>query len=183
MINSPENYSLVCSRLGLRTMLAAGLLALSTAVLPQSLFAQGEKGVFAQLTVQKVVVAPDGKEQFLPADQATPDEILLYTAVYTNRTGGTVKGLAATLPIPQGVEYLAGTAKPAGCKASTDGVTFQPVPLKRKVISADGTEREELVSTAEYRKLQWNVSELAADASFAASARAKILSPQNKPNP
>ena len=183
MMYRTYNYSRVGSRFALRTMLAVGLWALSMTVLSQSLFAQGDKDVFAKLTVQKIGVAPDGNEQFLPADQALPDEILLYTAVYTNRTGGAVKGLAATLPIPQGVEYLAGTAKPAGAKASTDGVNFQPIPLKRKVKSADGTEREELIPTAEYRKLQWNVSELAADASFAASARAKILSPQNKSNP
>lgn len=183
MKNFADSRRLLYSRPGLRSLLIVGLMIAGSTGIPKSLFAQGEKGVFAKLTVQKVVVAPDDKEQFLPADQAAPDEILLYTAVYTNRTGGAVKGLAATLPIPQGVEYLAGTAKPAGVTASTDGVTFQPVPLKRKVKSVDGTEREELVPTAEYRKLQWTVSELAADASFSASARATILSPQNKPNP
>ena len=131
--------------------------------------------------MQKVVLSSDGKEQFISADQATPDEILLYSAVYTNRTGGAVKGLVATLPIPQGVVYLAGSAKPVGAKASIDGVTFQAIPLKRKVKSADGTESEVVVPPGEYRTLQWNLSELAADASFLASARAKILSPLNKP--
>lgn len=168
-------------RLGSRMLLVVGLAVAGTFGVPHSIYAQVKKDVGANLTVQKVVVSPEGKEQFLPADQATPDEILLYTAVYTNRTGGAVKGLIATLPIPQGVEYLANTAKPVGATASLDGKTFQSIPLKRKVKSADGTEREELVPTTEYRKLQWNVRELATDASFMASARAKILSPQNKP--
>ena len=167
--------------MGTRMLLVFGLAAAGTFGMPHSIYAQVKKDVGANLTVQKVVVSPDGKEQFLPADQATPDEILLYAAVYTNRTGGIVKGLVATLPIPQGVAYLAGSAKPAGAKASTDGVTFQTIPLKRKVKSADGTESEVLVPTGEYRNLQWNVSELAADASFSASARAKILGPLNKP--
>ena len=171
------------SRLSTRAMCGVGLLAVGMTVLPGSLLAQGNKDVAATLSVQKVVVAPDGKEQFLPADQATPADILIYTAVYTNRTGGAVKGLLAILPIPQGAEYVAGSAHPAGAKASTDGVTFKPVPLKRTVKAADGTEREELVPTTAYRKLQWNVNELAADGTFSASARAKILSPQNQPNP
>ena len=164
-----------------RVLLVVGLAVAGAFGMPESLLAQVKKDVGADLTVQKVVVSPDGKEQFLSADQATPDEILLYTAVYTNRTGGAVRGLVATLPIPQGVEYLTGTAQPAGAKASTDGATFQAIPLKRRVKSADGTESEVLVPTLEYRKLQWNISELAADASFSASARAKILNPQNKP--
>jgi len=169
------------ARLGTRMLLVVGLAVAGTFGLPHSIYAQVKKEVGANLAVQKVVVSPDGKEQFLPADQAAPDEILVYTAVYTNRTGGAVKGLVAMLPIPQGVAYLAGSAKPAGAKASTDGVTFQTIPLKRKVKLADGTENEVLIPTGEYRELQWNVSELAADASFSASARAKILSPQNKP--
>ena len=167
----------------IRTLLAIGLLTAVLTGWPQSLLAQAKKDVAATLTVQKVARTPEGKEQFLPADQATPDEILLYTAVYTNRTGGAVQGLVATLPIPPGVAYIAGTAQPAGAQASLDGRTFQPVPLKRKVKAADGSEREELVPTGEYRTLQWNVSRLATDASFSASARAKILSPQNKPTP
>ena len=175
------NYYSQWGRLGTRGLLVVGLVFAGTLTLSQSILAQEKKDVAATLTVQKIAVTTDGKEQFLPADQAAPSEILLYTAVYTNRTDGAVKGLIATLPIPQGVEYLADTAKPAGAKASTDGVTFQTIPLKRKVKSADGTEREELVPTLEYRKLQWNVRELATDASFMASARAKILSPQNKP--
>ena len=175
-----SNHINRCVRLG-RTLLVTGLAVTGALSAPPSLFAQAKKDVGASLTVQKVVVAQDGKEQFLSADQATPNEILLYTAVYTNRTGGAVKGLVALLPIPPGVEYLEGTAHPAGAKASIDGVTFQPIPLKRKVMLADGTQSEVLVPTSEYRELQWTIRDLAADASFSASARAKILSPLNKP--
>ena len=170
-------------RLGRWPILAVGLLAIGVIGRPQAALAQVQKDVHATLTVQKVVVVSDGKESFLPADQAAPQEILLYTAVYTNRTGGAVKGLAAMLPIPQGVEYLPGSAKPPGAEASTDGVTFRPIPLKRTVKSADGTEREELVPAGEYRKLRWNVGEMAVDTSFSASARAKILSPKSNLNP
>ena len=176
-----QNHCRQWAHKSVQILLVVGLVVAGVFATPQSVLAQGKKDVGANLTVQKVVVLSDGKEQFLSADQATPAEILLYTAVYTNRTGGAVNGLVATLPIPQGVEYLAGTAQPAGAKASTDGATFQTIPLKRKVKLADGTESEVLVPTIEYRKLQWNISELAADASFSASARAKILSPQNKP--
>ena len=164
-------------------MLIVALLAGVATIGARPLWADDKKDVAVNLTVQKVVVTPDGKEQFLPADQAIPNDILLYTATYTNRTGGVVKGLMAMLPIPQGVEYLAGTARPAGAMASTDGVTFQPIPLKRKVKAADGTVREVLVPVAEYRKLQWNVSELAVDGSFSASTQARISSPQAAPNP
>ena len=59
--------------------------------------------------------------------------------------------LVATLPIPEGLEYLPKTVRPAPALASLDGKTFAPMPLKRKVRLADGREVEREVAASEYR--------------------------------
>jgi uncharacterized repeat protein (TIGR01451 family) len=153
--------------------LAVAIITLMFAAAPRVAGAD-QPSVTVNLEAKKVVLSADGKEEFLPADQAAPGETLRYTAVYHNTTQKPIHGLEATLPIPAGMEYVAGSATPAGARASADGTTFQPVPLTHKVKAADGTVRDEPVPLAHYRKLRWNIGELAPDASVTVSAKATI---------
>jgi uncharacterized repeat protein (TIGR01451 family) len=161
-----------------RRLLAFGFLVMVVTVAPLAAFGDGKGDVVVELKAQKVVAKSDGKEELVPADQAAPGETISYTAVYRNRGSAPVKGLEATLPIPAGMEYVAGSAQPAGARASTDGISFQPMPLEHKVKAADGTERKEPVPLASYRKLRWSVGELAPGASVTVSAKAKLSLPQ-----
>jgi uncharacterized repeat protein (TIGR01451 family) len=166
----------------LQTSLTITVLATFVILAPLSVFSD-EGNVTVQLTAQKVVARTDGTEEFLAAEEAVPGQTLLYTAAYHNRGTAAIKNLRATLPVPEGMEYLPDSAKPADVSASLDGVVFQPVPLKHKVKSPDGTEHDELVPYAQYRTLRWSVGDLAPDATVTISARAKILNLQTNPSP
>jgi uncharacterized repeat protein (TIGR01451 family) len=122
------------------------------------------------------VVAVDGKETLEIAEKAKPGEIIQYTAVYANKSGGDIRNLSPTLPIPSGTELIKDSANPTPSEASTDGGSFQKFPLKRKVKSADGQMVEEEVPLSEYRALRWSVGDLASGKSTSVVARVKITS-------
>ena len=65
--------------------------------------------VIAKLTAHKVVMQPNGKPMFQPADKAQPGDVIEYQAVYANQGKSGVKGLTATMPIPNGMHYMPGT--------------------------------------------------------------------------
>lgn len=140
----------------------------------------GENDVKANLTARKVVKAADGKEVFVSADQAKPGELIEYTAVYENVTSSDVKDFFATLPVPDGMEYVPGTAKPVKVLASLDGRKFDLVPLKRTVRLASGKDAVREVPYREYRTLRWDLRKLAAGAKATVSARMKITTPDDR---
>ncbi len=113
------------------------------------------------------VVTKDGKESLVDAKQAKPGETLEYRATYKNVSKAAVRNLAATLPVPKGMEYQMKTAMPAGAQATIDNVTYSAVPL------IDATKKEP-VPTSQYRALRWKVAELGAEKSIVVSARMKI---------
>jgi hypothetical protein len=87
-----------------------------------------------------------------------------------------VKNLLATVPIPEGLVFVADSAKPVGAHASSGGKNFEPIPLMREVAKADGTKEKQAVPLSEYRALRWSISELASGAGVTVTARAHVLS-------
>lgn len=130
-------------------------------------------GVTVELTASRVTKA-QGKESLAPAEKAKPGELLEYRALYKNAGKDDAKGLAATLPIPRGTQYVPGTATPGRLEASLDGHTFAPVPLKRKVRLADGRTVMREVPVSEYRALRWPLGTLAAQQSKTVVARVRV---------
>jgi uncharacterized repeat protein (TIGR01451 family) len=112
------------------------------------------------------VTVKDGKEVLGDGSQAKPGDVLEYRAIYKNVSKSPVRNLAATLPVPAAMEYVAQTANPVGAEATTDKKNFAPVPLLRA--------NKEPIPTKEYRALRWHVATLAADQSFVVSARMKV---------
>src|SRR6185369_16657911 len=110
--------------------------------------------VAVELTAQRVTKA-QGKEVLAPADEARPGELIEYRALYRNDGAGEARGLMATLPIPRGTQYVAGSALPRRVEASLDGRTFAAVPLKRTEKTPDGRTIVQEVPVAEYRALRW----------------------------
>lgn len=125
------------------------------------------------LSVTRIVSQSDGSEHSEPADTAKPGDVLEYTALYANGGASAVRKLEVTLPIPVGTEYLAGQSRPAGAWASTDGKTFAPQPLHRRVVK-EGAVVDESVPLAEYRFVRWPPADLAPGASLECRARVKI---------
>jgi uncharacterized repeat protein (TIGR01451 family) len=149
------------------------LLALAAALpaRPQDKQAQP---VEARLEVRKITRSADGREHVGAADTVKPGDVLEYVVTYRNHSAAAVSDFAATLPIPEATELVAGSDHPVGARASIDAREFAAMPLKRKV-RRDGRELEEAVPMREYRAVRWQVPRLGAGESLTFSARVKVL--------
>lgn len=136
--------------------------------------AQGTGPVETRLEQRKVVVAADGKEALAAVDSARPGDVIEYRASYRNTGAQAVRNLEATLPIPGETEWIPGSEKPAGARASVDGKSFGAMPLKRKRL-VQGKEIEESIPAREIRYLRWSAGELAAGKTTVVSARVKVV--------
>ena len=148
-------------------------------VLGQAALAQSPT-VTSQLRAQRVEML-GGKEVLRPATDGKPGEVLEYSGTYRNGGTAAVDKLQATVPVPPGTTFIAGSAEPAQAQASTDGSRFAPMPLVRSVKQPDGRERKEPVPLAEYRALRWDVGTLAAGRGAVVSLRVRIDSPAAAP--
>lgn len=133
--------------------------------------------VTVELTQFKVERSADGKEQFTPASAVKPGDFVEYRATYRNRSGQTVSGLMATLPIPDGMQYQLVSARSPGVapQAATADGQFAAEPLMRTVRRPDGSTVREPVPAAEYRLLRWSLGQLPAGASVVVQARAQVI--------
>jgi uncharacterized repeat protein (TIGR01451 family) len=147
-------------------LLAAGLLLAAGA------FAQSP-AVTSSLTAQRVETVA-GKVVLTPADAGKPGDLVEYSGTYRNAGKTPVEKLVATIPVPAGTTFVAGSAAPARAQASTDGVRFAPMPLMRSVRAADGSTRQEPVPLADYRFVRWEVGSLAAGADARVLLRVQI---------
>ncbi len=147
--------------------IAFGVLMLAPAL------ARAGGDVSVVLTAQRVTLA-NGKEALVSAERARPGDVIEYRAVYRNGGSRPVRDLAATLPVPQGMEFLPGAAAPQPMLASLDGKTFEPMPLQRRVRLADGREVTREVPAAEYRFLRWSLGTLGARESRTVMARVRV---------
>ena len=140
----------------------------------QSTGKQASNPVMATLAVFRVGKTADGKEALSPADKAAPGDTLEYQTLHQNDGKSAIKSLVATLPLPAGISYLPGSAKPANAEASVDGKVFAAIPLKTTVQNAQGKLEERLVPYSDYRALRWALGELPADSQATVSARALV---------
>lgn len=92
----------------------------------------------------KVVAQQDGKEQFLPADEANPSDIIEYRLTYSNGSQQAIRNVSITDPVPVGTSYLALTASaPDGVDVefSVDhGKTYHVWPVRVKTTDENGAE-------------------------------------------
>lgn len=126
--------------------------------------------VSVELSAYQVSINAKGESVAKPLKQAKPNDIIEYRAIYTNNTAKSVNGLVATLPIPADTQFLA-KSTPAQAQASTDGVNFAAMPLKRK----SGTQTVN-VPLQEYRALRWTIAELPAGKSITVTAQTRVNS-------
>ncbi len=156
--------------------LALAFALIGTALAASIVFAAG--GVTVELTAQRVTKDTRGAEALVSADQAKPGELLEYRALYRNSGTSEAKGLAATLPIPRGTQFVKGSASPVKFEASLDGRTFAAVPLMRKEKDAKGRTVLREVPASEYRALRWPLGTLAVKQSRTVTARVRVEAPQ-----
>ena len=124
--------------------------------------------------VANKIVTVNSVEQREHGDKAKPGDVIEYVAEYKNPDKNLVKNVVATLPVPSGMEYVPQTAAPEQVTASTDDVTYAPIPLKRSVRGADGKMAQQLVPYSEYRSLRWSLGDIAGGNSKSVKARMKV---------
>jgi len=147
---------------------------------PAALAQKAPEPLQSQLEARKVVVTA-GRESLVDAANAKPGDVIEYRATYRNTGKVALGNLEATLPIPANTEFIEGSARPATARASTDGVAFSAMPLKRKVRTAAGVEVEQPVPLAEYRALRWYPGALAGEATVTFTARVKVSDDRSPP--
>lgn len=130
--------------------------------------------VSVELKTYLISINKDGQSTAKLVTKVKPNDIIEYRATYTNNTAGKIKNLAATLPVPAETQFLA-KSQPANAQASTDGINFAPMPLKRK-------ENNQMVNVPlkDYRALRWTIAELPAGKSVTVSAQTRINSDKTK---
>lgn len=147
-------------------LLAAGVF------LAQASFAQSPT-VTSTLDVRRVDTVA-GKVVLQPADTVKPGDLVEYSGTYRNEGRNGVDKLLATIPVPAGTSFVAGSAQPAAAQASTDGTRFAAIPLMRTVRQPDGTTRQEPVPLSEYRYVRWELGTLRAGADAVVKLRVRI---------
>ena len=148
--------------------------ALVVLVLPVPLAALAQPGLDVQLTAQRVAVDARGREVLTPATEAKPGQLVEYRAAYRNPGATRVRAVQATLPIPEGTEYVVRTARPAPALASLDGRTFEAIPLTRKVRLSNGQTVVREVPASEYRYLRWSLGAIESGRTESVRARVRV---------
>ena len=176
----------VISRQTFRPLLSsAGALVaaiLFTAGTPQAA-AQDKPPVSVTLEAKVVKKDAEGKETLASAEKASPGEVVEYVAVCKNNTDHTITNLKPTIPIPQGTDYLPGTATPSDAEASTLKESFKAIPLQREEKQADGTLKSVPVPAAEYRSLRWTLAEVKSGQTVKVSVRVRVQLTKPVPAP
>lgn len=169
IVNIGSRKTMVLSKQFIRNaLISSALLLVAPNVLANSQATQ--EPVSVDLNTYLITLNAEGKVTEQLVSEVKPEQIVEYRAVYTNNTAGTIQNLVATLPIPAETQFLAKSA-PTKAQASTDGVNFAPMPLKKKV-------GDQIVNVplADYRALRWTIAELPAGKSIAVSAQTRINS-------
>ena len=130
---------------------------------------EAKQPVSIELSAYQITTNQKGETSFQPVNKVKPNDVIEYRATYTN-TAAPIKNLNATLPIPADTQFLA-KSSPAAAQASTDGVNFAAIPLKRK----SGTQTVN-VPLQEYRALRWTIAEIPPGKSVTVTAQTRVNS-------
>ena len=142
--------------------------------------AKAQPPIVVTLTQFKVGQDDKGAPKLLDAKLVLPGDVMEYRASYKNQSTAAIS-VAATLPIPEALEYIQDSAMATSASGKRIAHTvalvdsrFGVEPLMRKALSADGSSVTHAVPYAEYRFVRWNLDSLAPGASVEVSLRAKV---------
>lgn len=167
---------LLCVCIAVFTALSGAASAAASARVAQSpAWTAAESPLAVKLERRKIQLVA-GKEMLQSAETAKPGDVLEEVATYINRSSLPVNGVEATLPVPPNTQLVPGSVNPSTARVSLDGVTFAPMPLRRKVRLADGAIVERDVPASEYRFLRWYPGKLDAKQSVSFAARFRVNS-------
>lgn len=160
---------------------ASGATAVPDSVPSANVLPQNNGGAISAQLKQARVVIIDGKETLGDATQVRPGDVIEYRVTYKNSSDKPVSQFVATMPITEGLEYVAGSTKPWGpvAKVAAADGAYGSEPLTR---ANPVSHRQEAVPYSEYRSLRWLLSVLPAGGVVEVSARARVAGLAPPPN-
>lgn len=123
--------------------------------------------------VQKKVVKDDkGAEKLVDlTDGVKPGEVIEYQATYKNVGERVIKAIKAELPVPDGLEYVPKSARPAaGVQFTSRQGEAGAEPLTRK----SGAGKAEPVPYSQYGEIRWTIDEIAPGKEVVVKARTML---------
>lgn len=137
--------------------------------------AQPGDPVQSNLVAYKVVTNQDNEEVLESADQVKPGDIVEYHLAYTNTLGSGITNLKPELPVPVGMTYLGNPSSQNLVGASLqDNGAISKLPLYTEKTLPNGMVVKSEVSADKFRKLQWQVAQLAAGQTITLKVRMRV---------
>jgi len=143
-----------------------------------SLAAVAAGPVSGTIEAHKVIVGESG-EEFRPADEARPTDVIEYRLKYANNGSTSVRNLSVVDPIPAGVAYVGKSAiapKSGAVEFSIDnGKSYHAWPVRYKTTDANGREVEREATAGMVTHIRWTLSgDLAPEHEMDVSYRATV---------
>ncbi|MFT6527192.1 MAG: putative repeat protein (TIGR01451 family) [Celeribacter sp.] len=118
-------------------------------------------------TLSFLVVETDteGKEALVERASVKPGEVIHYILSHENTAQEDMQGLIVAAPVPEGVTLTSGgqsSSVPsifevqAELDPDLEGLEWSTLPAMRKVVSSDGTLREEVLPETEIKAVRWS---------------------------
>jgi uncharacterized repeat protein (TIGR01451 family) len=122
----------------------------------------GQGALTGNVEAHRVVTTDNGREAYLPADEARPQDVIEYRLTYTNEGEATLRNITVVDPVPEGTEYIVNTAaRPfeGVVEFSVDeGKTYHTWPILIKKVTADGNEIEVEATPDMVTHIRWIIA-------------------------
>jgi uncharacterized repeat protein (TIGR01451 family) len=125
------------------------------------------------------VITTDDGEDFLPADKASPNDVIEYRLTYRNTGEAPVQNIFITDPIPAGTVYVGASAAPPAngrVQFSIDnGDSYHAWPIVIKRTAPDGSEAQTEATPDMVTHIRWLLADtFKPDGAITVSYRATI---------
>lgn len=128
----------------------------------------------------QVTESADGTrvENLVPADVATPGDVIEYVVTYENVSESDVVGVIFNAPIPANTTYIDGSAAVSAEAAFEVLITdedWQSLPAYKTVVDESGNETRVEATASDYIELRWRINtNMAPETSIRTSYRVSI---------
>ena len=131
------------------------------------------------IEARKVVRKDTGREVFIPASEASPNDVIEYRLTYANSGEAAIRNVSVTDPIPSGTEYMFNTAtrpdKGAVEFSINGGDSYHAWPVRYQVTLDDGGKEWRDATPDMITHIRWTFSgEFEPEMEITLSYRAKV---------
>jgi len=124
--------------------------------------AAGQGPLTGSVEALRVVSQDNGRDVFLPADEARPQDILEYRVTYANNGETTLRNVTVVDPVPVGTEYIGRSAtrpNDGTVEFSIDGgKSYHTWPIRTKKTNAAGEEVEVEATPDMVTHIRWVIA-------------------------